>query len=84
MRILAAMLFLVWTAAGEIIPKPPRPPCSKQAAGQFWPAEANSDSNLARKLSREGTLEICTRTAWSYRWISPTVNVKFLRKAALK
>ena len=81
MRILLAILCLVPSLTGASAPKPSRPPCSRQTAGRFWPEEANSDTSLARALSRRGKLEICTRTTWSYRWLSPTVDVKQLRKS---
>ena len=82
MRTLAAMLMLaaVISAAEPPTPEVPKPQCSRGNAGHFWPQEANTDAALARRLSREGKLEICTRTTWSYRWLSPTVSVQDLGK----
>ena len=57
-----------------------KPRCRAKIAGDFWPDEANHDSKLASDLSRQGELEICTRTMWGYRWKSPTVNIRQIRK----
>jgi hypothetical protein len=60
----------------------PKPACTSENAGAFWPDEANTDPRLAAKLSHCGKLEICTRTTWKYHWKSPTVSVEQLRKGS--
>ena len=80
MRLLAAFMLLIGTVPGET-PKPERPVCSKQNAGRFYPEEANFDPAVARAMARQGTLEICTCKQWSYRCITPTMNVKDIRKS---
>ena len=77
------LIVALWLAAETPVPPPPppaKPACSRELAGRFWPEEANADPSIARDLSRRGGLEICTRTTWSYRWISPTVDARQLRK----
>ena len=81
MRLVAAFVLQIGTVPGETAPKTERPVCSKQNAGRFYPEEANFDPALARSLARSGTLEICTCRRRSYRWISPTVNFRDLRKS---
>jgi hypothetical protein len=53
-----------------------KPACNKRTSGQFWPAEANSDSKAARALSRCGALQICTLNGgWRYKWVAVSVHV---------
>ena len=81
MRLVAAFVLQIGTVPGETAPKTERPVCSKQNAGRFYPEEANFDPAVARATVRQGTLEICTCKQWSYRCITPTMNVKDLRKS---
>jgi hypothetical protein len=81
MRSLAILVLLAGYSAGTAAPTDVRPACSKELAGQFWPDAANRDPELARILSRRGALEICTRTPWRYRWLSPTVSIRQLRRS---
>lgn len=60
-------------------PAPPRPACSAEMRGKYWPMEANDDRALAQRLLREGRLELCTRGPWRYRWVSPTVRYQNLK-----
>jgi hypothetical protein len=80
MGILIMALWLASETPATTPPESAKPACSRQLAGRFWPEEANSDPAIARQLSRHGHLEICTRTTWSYRWISPTVDARQLRR----
>jgi hypothetical protein len=53
-----------------------RPACTSKLSGAFWPEEANRDPRLAIRLSREGTLEICSRGSWRFRWSLVSINAK--------
>jgi hypothetical protein len=57
-----------------------KPACKAPIHGQFWPQAANTDVTAARKLAQCGALEICTRTAFRYKWQPVTVNVRQLGK----
>ena len=59
---------------------PKKPACNAAARGRFWPEVADSDPKLARKLSRCGSLEICTMSGWHYKWQLVMVNVRQLGK----
>ena len=57
-----------------------KPACNAQLRGHFWPEAANSDPQLARKLSQCGELEICSMATWKYKWRPVAVNVRQLGK----
>lgn len=57
-----------------------KPACNADAAGRFYPEEANSSSAAARRLAQCGALEICTLSVWRYRWAPATVHVSQLGK----
>jgi hypothetical protein len=57
----------------------PKPACNAATAGQLWPEAANHDSNLRKKFSRCGELELCARTKRHYRWELITVRIDQLR-----
>lgn len=57
-----------------------RPACKASTQGWYWPVEANGNPRLAQSLARDGLLEICVRTSWRHRWISPTIHVEQLVK----
>lgn len=44
------------------------PPCNRKLAGAFDPPEAAHDATVRREAIRCGTLRICTRNVWRYRW----------------
>lgn len=52
-----------------------RPACSSQNQGSMWPAAANHDPKLMKRLIQCGQLLICVRGAWRYHWESPSVRV---------
>jgi hypothetical protein len=58
-----------------------RPACKAAIRGHFWPDAANTDVIAARRLAQCGSLDICTATAWRYKWKPVTVNVRQLGKA---
>jgi hypothetical protein len=45
-----------------------RPRCAEQTQGYFWPEEANHDRQALRQAVRCGTLQVCSRGFWRYRW----------------
>lgn len=53
----------------------PRPACSSQTQGQMWPAAANHDPKLMKRLIQCGELFICVHGAWRYHWESPSVRL---------
>jgi hypothetical protein len=61
-----------------------RPPCNSENLGLMWPAPANDDAQLAKRLAREGELEICRWGPWRYNWASPTVHIRQLIEIAKK
>ena len=61
----------------------PKPACNAKIAGQLWPAAANHDAALRKKLSRCGELEFCARGIWHYHWESMTVRIDQLRGSQL-
>ena len=72
-----AALFGAICFAGET----PRPACNARSQGQFWPAEANSSPEAARRLSQSGELAMCSLVVWKYKWQHLSVNVRDLAKA---
>jgi hypothetical protein len=57
----------------------PKPACNAATAGQLWPEAANHDSNLRKKFSRCGELEVCTLSKRRYKWKLITVRIDQLR-----
>jgi hypothetical protein len=57
-----------------------RPPCKAQNRGRFWPEQANSDREFARKAERCGELQMCVQGVWRHRWEPLTVHVGQLGK----
>lgn len=76
MRILATLLLSVGALSAEEAAKPP---CTPALNGQLWPAQANSDKALARKLFQTGDLELCSVNVWRYRWQHMSVSYKSLQ-----
>jgi len=58
-----------------------RPACNAKVQGQFWPEEANSNHDAARRLYQSGELEMCSLEVWKYKWEHISVNVRDLGKA---
>jgi hypothetical protein len=58
-----------------------RPVCNAKVQGQFWPEEANSDRDAARRLYQSGELEMCSLQVWKYKWEHISVNVRDLGKS---
>jgi hypothetical protein len=56
-----------------------RPACDATTAGSLFPEAANHDSQLRKKFSRCGELEVCTRGRWHFRWQPVTVRLDQLR-----
>ena len=56
-----------------------KPVCEAATGGLLWPEAANHDSQLRKKFSRCGELEVCTRGRWHFRWQSVTVRLDQLR-----
>ena len=59
---------------------PGKPACRAAIRGQFWPDAANNDSKAAVQLAQCGALEMCTSTAWRYKWQPVAVNVRQMGK----
>jgi hypothetical protein len=78
--LIVVLVMAAWETPVAPPAAPSKPECSRQMAGRFWPEGANSNPAMARQLSRRGDLEVCTRTTWSYRWASPTIDINQLRK----
>jgi len=58
-----------------------KPACNSSLRGHFWPAAADSDPKLARRLSQCGSLEVCSVGRFRYKWQPVTVNVRQLGKS---
>lgn len=58
-----------------------KPVCNAKTQGQFWPAEANSSSGAARRLTQNGELEMCSQGVWRYKWEHLSVSVRDLAKS---
>jgi len=56
-----------------------KPTCDATNAGALFPEAANHDSQLRKKFSRCGELEVCTRGRWHFRWQPVTVRLDQLR-----
>jgi hypothetical protein len=69
-------LFSVFLAAAPET----RPACNSETVGRMWPAEANTDPIALHKFSRAGSLWVCSRGTWRYRWTQPSVSVKDLKE----
>ena len=70
---------VMWNQPGTA-EEPRKPVCNADTAGDFWPAEANRDSNALAKFARSGELEVCSHGYWRYRWIHLTVRVNNPKK----
>jgi hypothetical protein len=55
-----------------------KPICNAKTRGQFWPAEANSSPEAARRLTQSGEIEMCSQGLWKYRWEHLSLNVRDL------
>src|ERR1700733_4820090 len=58
-----------------------KPACNARNQGRFWPDEANSNHDAARRLYQSGELEMCSCIVWKYRWEHISVNVRDLGPA---
>jgi hypothetical protein len=59
----------------------PKPACNAKTQGQFWPSEANSSPEAARRYTQSGELEACAKGVWKYKWERLSVNVRDLAKS---
>ena len=62
------MRMFFFAAVGLIAAEPGKPRCSEGRLGQFWPIEANFQSNVRWRAAREGSLEICKKAGLLHRW----------------
>lgn len=75
---------LCFAAEPQDTPEPPA--CTKEIQGRFWPAEANSNHELARKLYQSGELRMCSLVQskytiyWKFKWQQVSVNARDLAK----
>ncbi len=53
-----------------------KPVCNATNRGQFWPEEANSSREAARRFYQGGELELCALGVWKYRWERMSVNAR--------
>ncbi len=80
---------IAWAAAPAAAEKPA---CNAHSVGSLWPAidwpsnassvNANQNGEASDNPARNGTLEICTRGLYRYRWQSLTVSYQKLMEAA--
>ena len=61
-------------------PSDERPACNAEQTGLMWPLAANTNPSLVRQLAREGTLWICSRGSWRYRWEQPSIHISQLKR----
>ncbi len=74
-----AVVFILFATIG-FAEDAQRPVCNKSTHGQFWPAEANGDREVAGRLIRQGELEMCSYDTWKYRWKPMSVSVRNLSR----
>ena len=60
---------------------PPDPACTRETQGSLWPAAANADRQIARRLIQSGELYTCRADKWGYRWGLLAVNINSLEAA---
>jgi len=77
MKFVAIMALFASACLAEDAPKPV---CNAKNHGSFWPAEANSSQEAARRLSQSGELELCSIGTFKYKWVHISVNVRDLAK----
>jgi hypothetical protein len=61
--------------------EPPGETCTKQTQGTLWPAEANADHQVARRLIQAGELYMCRAKMWTHKWELVAVNIGALEAA---
>jgi len=61
----AAMVFLML----------PEPICNKDRQDMMWPEAANYDKTFLLMVARAGSLEMCVKSEWGYKWEKPVVKV---------
>jgi hypothetical protein len=65
---------LTW--AGDTIKPPVK--CGRENDGAFWPEAANTSKAVLHRAEHCGTLLLCTRTTFGWKWEAMTVNVQSL------
>jgi hypothetical protein len=58
-----------------------KPVCNAKTRGQFWPPEANTSPDAARRLTQSGEIEMCSQGRWRYKWEHLSVTVRDLAKS---
>jgi hypothetical protein len=86
-RLPAIALFAILCPGLQAAEQATQPECKKELQGHFWPEEANSDHELARKLYQSGELQMCSLIPpkytiyWKYKWQFVSVNARGLGKS---
>jgi hypothetical protein len=76
-----AALLIAFFAAICLAQETAKPVCNAKTQGQFWPTEANSSPEAARRYTQSGELEMCARGVWKYKWEHLSINVHALAKS---
>jgi hypothetical protein len=61
---------------------PPAAACTKETQGKLWPAEANSDHQVARRLIQAGELYMCSATTRTRRWELVGIHIRAIEAAS--
>lgn len=61
--------------------EPPGAACTKETQGTLWPAEANTDRKVARRLIQAGELYMCRVRPRNHRWELVAVHISALEAA---